>query len=200
MIRAWEFTAVRLFDQPSFGGSALLARFGWGSQSPAAQSAAWSAPEIHGVGFGQDRLGAPHSMGISSIGFKVLASDTAGDLFVIEHSHLVPGGPPLHLHLYQDEWFYVMEGRVAFQVGDRRVELGPGESVLGPRRAPHAFSSVAAQSRMLIAFAPAGKMEQFFVDGAANPKLARTAEFMSRYEIQYLCPSPFERQGAASSH
>jgi mannose-6-phosphate isomerase-like protein (cupin superfamily) len=163
---------------------------GWGKALASAQSAA-PVPDLHVVGAGQDRLGRLHTMGVSSLAFKVLTADTGGNLFVIEHSHLVPGGPPLHLHLYQDEWFYVMEGKVAFQVGDRRLELGPGESVLGPRRVPHAFSSVAPQSHMLIAFTPAGKMEQFFLDGAPNPALARTPEFMSRYEMQWLGPSPF---------
>jgi mannose-6-phosphate isomerase-like protein (cupin superfamily) len=147
--------------------------------------------EIHVMAAGQDRLGASHTMGMSSIAFKVLTADSGGNLFIIEHSHLVPGGLPLHLHLYQDEWFYVMEGEVAFQVGDKRVHLKPGESVLGPRRVPHAFSSVAPESRMLIVFTPAGMMEKFFLDAAPNPKLALTAGFMSRYEMQWIGPSPF---------
>jgi mannose-6-phosphate isomerase-like protein (cupin superfamily) len=148
-------------------------------------------PEIHVVASGQDRLGTPRTRGFDSLAFKVLTADTGGNLFVIEHSHLIPGGPPLHLHLYQDEWFYVMEGEVAFQVGDKRVHLKSGESVLGPRRVSHTFSSVAPQSRMLIAFTPAGMMEKFFTDSATDPKLARTAEFMNRYEIRWIGPSPF---------
>lgn len=164
---------------------------GQGSEPASTQSPASSTPDLRVVPAGADRLGSPRSMGISSLAFKVLSADTGGNLFVIEHSHLVPGGPPLHLHLYQDEWFYVMEGEVAFQVGDRRAQLGPGESVLGPRRVPHAFSSVAAQSRMLIAFTPGGMMERFFLDGAANPALALTPEFMNRYEMKWLGPSPF---------
>ncbi len=156
-----------------------------------AQPASVPAPALHPVGAGRDRLGQLHSMGVSSLAFKVLTADTGGNLFVIEHSHLVPGGPPLHLHLAQDEWFYVMEGKVAFQVDDKRFELAAGESVLGPRRVPHTFSSVAPQSRLLIAFTPAGKMEQFFLDGAANPALALTPEFMNRYEMQWIGPSPF---------
>jgi mannose-6-phosphate isomerase-like protein (cupin superfamily) len=157
----------------------------------AQSSTAQPGAEPRVVAAGADRLGAPRSMGVSALAFKVLSADTGGNLFVIEHSHLVPGGPPLHLHLYQDEWFYVMEGRVAFQVGGKRVQLGPGESVLGPRRIPHAFSSVAAQSRMLIAFTPAGMMEKFFVDGAPDPALALTPAFMNRYEMQWVGPSPF---------
>jgi mannose-6-phosphate isomerase-like protein (cupin superfamily) len=135
-----------------------------------AQAAPPPASVLHPVAAGQDRLGSPHSMGVSSLAFKLLTADTGGNLFVIEHSHLVPGGPPLHLHLNQDEWFYVVEGKVAFQIGGQSLELGPGESVLGPRRVPHAFSSIAPQSRMLIAFTPAGKMEQFFLDGESNPR------------------------------
>jgi len=162
-----------------------------GSAAGAQPPAAAPTPELHVVPEGRDRLGQPHTMGFSSLAFKVLTADTGGNLFVIEHSHLVPGGPPLHMHFYQDEWFYVMDGEVAFQVGGKRAQLKPGESVLGPRRVPHAFSSVAPQSRMLIAFTPAGMMEKFFLDGAANPRLALTADFMNRYEMRWLGPSPF---------
>jgi mannose-6-phosphate isomerase-like protein (cupin superfamily) len=112
-------------------------------------------------------------------------------LFIVEHMHLVPGGPPLHLHLNQDEWFYVMEGEVVFQVGGQRLQLKSGESVLAPRRVPHAFSSVSAQSQLLIAFTPAGKMEQFFIDAEAHPSHAFTADFMNQYEMQWIGPSPF---------
>lgn len=156
-----------------------------------AQSTAPAAPILHPVGAGQDRLGSPHTLGFSSLAFKVLPADTGGNLFLIEHSHLTPGGPPLHMHLNQDEWFYVMEGEVVFQVGGQRAHLKPGESVLAPRRIPHTFSSVAPQSHLLIAFTPAGKMEQFFLDAEAHPSLAFTAEFINRYEMQWIGPSPF---------
>ncbi len=64
-----------------------------------------SPSAVHVVGAGEDRSGHPHSLGFSSILFKVPTSETAGGLFVMEHTHLLPGGPPLHLHLYQEEWF-----------------------------------------------------------------------------------------------
>jgi mannose-6-phosphate isomerase-like protein (cupin superfamily) len=147
---------------------------------------------LHIVGAGEDRFGHPHSLGFSSILFKVPTSETAGGLFVMEHTHLLPGGPPLHLHLNQEEWFYVMEGEVAFQVGEQRVRLKPGESVLAPRRVPHTFSSVAASpSRMLIAFCPVGKMEAYFLDAEKAGPAAGTAEFMRRYEMEFVGPSPF---------
>ncbi|MGB7264055.1 MAG: cupin domain-containing protein [Terracidiphilus sp.] len=150
------------------------------------------APTLHPVAAGQDRFGPPRTLGFSSLAFKVATADAAGNLFIIEHRNLMPAtGPALHLHFSQEEWFYVMEGEVAFQVGDQRIHLHTGESVRAPRRIPHTFSAVGSPAHMLIAFTPACKMEQYFIDAAANPSLAATADFMNRYEMQWVGPSPF---------
>lgn len=158
-----------------------------------AQSAATSAGGVHVVGAGKDRFDHPHTMGFSSgMLFKVSGSDTNGGLFVMEHTHLTPGGPPLHLHLQQEEWFYVMAGEVTFQVGEQRVRLGAGESVLAPRRIAHTFSAVGTEpARMLIAFCPAGKMEQYFREVEADPKRNADAEFWRSCEMELVGPSPF---------
>ena len=151
-----------------------------------------AAPELHPVPAGQDRSGHLHSLGNSHLAFKVVTSDTAGNLLVIEHTNLMPDtGPALHMHLSQEEWFYVMEGEVRFQVGERRLRLGPGESILAPRRIPHTFSAAGSPAHMLIAFTPADKMEQYFIDGSAQPSIAATADFMNRYDMQWVGPSPF---------
>jgi hypothetical protein len=60
------------------------------------------APELHVVAAGEDRYGQYHSMGISHLLFKVSGNETGGGMFVLEHLHLTPGGPPLHLHLNQE--------------------------------------------------------------------------------------------------
>lgn len=159
---------------------------------PQTASNSAAPPTPHIVGNGEDRFGSPHALGFSSIAFKVGTAETGGGLFVIEHSHLVPGGPPLHIHLSQEEWFYVIEGSVALQVGDQRITLGPGESVLAPRRVPHTFSSVSpTPSRMMIAFTPAGKMEAYMRDTekAGNP--ADPAAWFRNYDMEYVGPSPF---------
>ena len=158
----------------------------------ASQAQVPASPAPHVVGAGEDRFGQPHTLGFSSLLFKVTPGETGGGVFLMEHQHLMPGGPPLHLHPNQEEWFYVMEGEVAFQVGEQRLHLRPGESVLAPRRVPHTFSSVSATpSRLLIGFCPAGKMEEYFRDGEKNPAHAGDAEFMRRYEMEMVGPSPF---------
>ena len=39
-----------------------------------------------------------------------------------------------HYHEEQDEWFYCLVGEYVVEIGDQRLRLGPGDSVLGPRR------------------------------------------------------------------
>jgi mannose-6-phosphate isomerase-like protein (cupin superfamily) len=162
-------------------------------QQVEAQNAPTQTPAPHILGAGQDRFDHLHSIGFSTgMLFKVSSTDTNGALFVIEHTHLTAGGPPLHLHLQQEEWFYVMAGEVAFQVGDQRANLKAGESVLAPRRVPHTFSSVGPEpARMLIAFCPAGKMEQYFRAVEADPKRNGDPEFWKSCEMELLGPSPF---------
>jgi mannose-6-phosphate isomerase-like protein (cupin superfamily) len=144
---------------------------------------------LHPVGVGQDRLGETHSLGFSTILFKTLPRETNGGLFVIEHMHLGNGGPPLHYHLHQEEWFYVMEGEVLFQVGDSRKRLGPGESVLGPRGIPHTFMGVGEKpARMVIAFSPAGKMEEFFREAAVPGGPKMDAPLFAKYDMRYVGP------------
>ncbi len=160
--------------------------------SPESQSPTLNPVPVGPVPAGADRTGHLHSLGFSSLAFKVVPSDTAGNLLVIEHTNLMPDtGPALHLHLSQEEWFYVMEGEVRFQVGERRMRLGPGESILAPRRIAHTFSASGSPAHMLIAFTPADKMEQYFIDAAAHPELAPTRDFMNRYDMQWIGPSPF---------
>jgi len=155
-------------------------------------SAPSTALDVHPVRRGQDRAGAPHSLGFSTLCFKTLSSEAGGNLFIIEHTNLMPGkGPALHLHYGQEEWFYVMEGAVTVQVADQRVTLHAGDSVLAPRRIAHTFSAIGAPAHMLIAFTPADKMEQYFIDAAAQPQLAATEAFMNRYDMKWLGPSPF---------
>jgi len=187
-MRRRSFLRSAVTAVPALGLHNLLA-----GQATPTHATPTNALDLHMVGAGADRFGHPHAMGFSSLLFKVMPSETGGGLFLVEHKNLSPGGPALHLHLHQEEWFYVMEGRVAFQVGDQRLELHPGESVLAPRQVPHTFSSVGdTPGHMLIAFTPAGKMEQYFRDTAdAHLQPPDPAEYFSHYDMKYVGPSPF---------
>jgi len=126
---------------------------------------------------GEDRLGERHVIGVSSTAFKVSTDDGAGALFVIEHASRKKGGPPRHLHHNENEWFYVIEGEYIAEIGSERFQLKPGDSILGPREVPHAWAYVGdGPGKLLIAFAPAGKMEAFFRD---NAKPSKEGEYLN---------------------
>jgi quercetin dioxygenase-like cupin family protein len=112
---------------------------------------------------GQDRFAAHRGLGITRLNYKVAAGDTDGRLFVTEQTMLAKGGPPRHLHLEQEEWFYSLDGEFILEVGQDRFTLNPGDSAFAPRRIPHVWAYVGnGPGRLLIAFTPAGKMEAFF--------------------------------------
>lgn len=94
---------------------------------------------------------------------KISTSDTDGDLAVFEQTGLTPkGGPPLHIHPFQDEWFYVFEGEYLFQVGEDRYQMKAGDTIFLPRKVQHAFVQLTEKGKMIVSYMPAGKMEAFF--------------------------------------
>lgn len=111
---------------------------------------------------GQDRSGEQRGLGISTLAFKVVPQ-TSNDVFIIENTFHSKGGPAKHLHYDQDEWFYCLEGEFLFEVGQERVNLHPGDSLLAPRNIPHVWAFTGdLRGRILITFLPAGSMEAFF--------------------------------------
>jgi mannose-6-phosphate isomerase-like protein (cupin superfamily) len=111
---------------------------------------------------GEDYKGENHSLGISTIAFKNSSQDNNG-VFIVENTFHGKGGPALHLHYDQDEWFFALEGEFLIEVGGKRLVMHPGDSVLGPRKVPHVWAfNGEGIGKMLIIFSPAGDMERFF--------------------------------------
>jgi quercetin dioxygenase-like cupin family protein len=95
---------------------------------------------------------------------KISGKDTDGGFAMFEQTSLSQGkGTPLHIHPFQDETFYVVEGEYYFQVGEEKFRLSVGDSIFLPKKVPHAWTQVSEKGRMTVIFQPAGKMEEFFV-------------------------------------
>jgi mannose-6-phosphate isomerase-like protein (cupin superfamily) len=106
--------------------------------------------------------------GIIPLQIKVSSSDTGGNFFVFEHADMGAGGPPRHFHYEQDEWFYAVKGEFAFEVGNERFTLRPGDSLFAPRMVPHAWAHVGdGLGTLLLAVQPAGSLEAFFMENSA---------------------------------
>jgi mannose-6-phosphate isomerase-like protein (cupin superfamily) len=116
---------------------------------------------------GDDRFGAPLVYVAGELFHcKVSGKDTAGALCIYETIRTSRSGPPLHTHRDQDEWFFVRKGEFLFQIGGEKFRLAAGDSVLAPRQVPHTFVNIGDEGVLLIAYQPAGTMEQFLVDAS----------------------------------
>ena len=59
--------------------------------------------------------------------FKAAANDTGGAYALWEISTpAAANGPPPHIHEREDEAFYVLEGEMTFQIGERTVHATAG--------------------------------------------------------------------------
>jgi quercetin dioxygenase-like cupin family protein len=72
--------------------------------------------------------------------FHETSRDTGGEYVLVE-TILRPGATvaAAHSHPYQAETFRVLEGRVGFKVGGKKVELAPGDGVTVLPRTAHKF-------------------------------------------------------------
>ena len=103
---------------------------------------------------------------------KANSETTGGRFAVIEHLAPKGAGSPLHVHTREDEWFYVIEGELAFWVEGKKIAARAGSFVYGPRGIPHTFTVMSSQARFLIVVEPAGFEK--FMRTLAEPAQTRT--------------------------
>ena len=108
------------------------------------------------------------TLGPNSIGvvFKLYSEDTGGQFAMVEHPLPPRTLVQPHLHHNEDEYSYVLEGEVAFQLGEEVIYGTPGMLIVKPRGIWHAFwNQSAAPARILEIIAPGG-FERFFEEVA----------------------------------
>jgi mannose-6-phosphate isomerase-like protein (cupin superfamily) len=121
--------------------------------------------------------------------YLVRAADTGGLFGLVEHT--IPPralAAPLHTHEHEDEYSFVLSGRMGAQIGDEAIEAWPGELVVKPRGIPHAFWNAGdVEARVLEIIAPGG-FEEYFAEmapllagGAPDP--AALAAIRARYGL-----------------
>lgn len=145
------------------------------------------------VNAGEARSGKRFTMrGVThnTLDLKVSGADNEGAFAVFEQiGHTPHGGPPLHVHLEQDEWFHVLEGEYLFQCGEERWHARAGDTVFLPRQVPHAFVQLTERARTLVCYQPAGAMESFFSttdQWTAPPSQAVVAETFAAHGMQVV--------------
>ena len=130
---------------------------------------------------------------------KATAASTGGAYGLVE-SIIAPGfSPPLHVHHREDEAFYVLEGEVTMQCGDRTFTATAGAFVFLPRDVPHTFVVEGDREARVLTLMTPGGGEGFFVNAgrpaggpglppAGPPDVALQARVAPRYAAEILGP------------
>jgi quercetin dioxygenase-like cupin family protein len=147
------------------------------------------------IGSGEGRIhGHLKLKGVNSniLDLKLSGKDTNGGLAIFEQTSLSQGrGTPLHIHHFQDELFFVIDGEYYFQVGEDKYRLNVGDCIFLPRKVPHAWTQVSEKGKMTVTFQPAGKMEEFFVAMAGlkdEPTAEEVARIFAENEMKIVGP------------
>ncbi len=106
---------------------------------------------MHGPGEGRPLPGR------EEVVLKATGTETGGAVAVLEATSAPGEGADPHVHHDNDEFFYVLEGQVRFEVGGQTVEAAAGAFVFVPRGTIHVARTVGTEpARVLAAFVPAG--------------------------------------------
>jgi mannose-6-phosphate isomerase-like protein (cupin superfamily) len=97
--------------------------------------------------------------------FLVDGDESAGGFSLVEHPMSARAlGAPMHRHTLEDEYSYVLEGRMGALLGDEVLEAGPGSLIFKPRNQWHTFWNTGdTPARILEIISPAG-FERYFVE------------------------------------
>ncbi|MCW3024644.1 MAG: cupin protein [Solirubrobacterales bacterium] len=150
--------------------------------------------------------GRAGSLGSIGVRFMIEGDLSDGGFSLVEH----PMPPralaaPLHRHNREDEYRYVLTGRMGALLGEDVLEAGPGDLVFKPRGEWHTFWNAGEEPcRILEIIAPAG-FERFFgelldLGGVLEADPEAMAELCQRYELDMdpsSLPGLVERFGLA---
>jgi mannose-6-phosphate isomerase-like protein (cupin superfamily) len=160
-----------------------------------------TAPAVKLVGPDDAAEGFLGSIGVR---FMIDGPDASERFSLVEH----PMSPralaaPLHRHTREDEYSYVLEGRMGALLGDDVVEAGPGDLVYKPRNQWHTFWNAGDEPcRILEIISPAG-FERFFrelsdMGGVIQAGEEAVAQLNERYGLEMQAetvPELLERFG-----
>jgi quercetin dioxygenase-like cupin family protein len=129
---------------------------------------------------------------LGSIGVRfMIDGHEAGERFSLVEHPMSPRAlaAPLHRHTREDEYSYVLEGKVGALLGEEVVIGQPGDLIFKPRGQWHTFWNAGDEpARILEIISPAG-FERFFAElvelgGVTEVEPERFGELCARYELE----------------
>ena len=148
------------------------------------------------------RDGKAGHLGGIGVRFMAWAEDTGGGFSLVEHP-MAPRalGAPLHRHTNEDEYSYVLEGRMGAQLGGEVVHAEAGDFVFKPRGEWHTFWNAGDEPCRILEIISPGGFERYFeelVDLGERPDPEVIAAIAARYGLEFdmaSIPALCERHG-----
>jgi quercetin dioxygenase-like cupin family protein len=136
----------------------------------------------------------PHSgkqfrfMGVTH---KLTQPQTSGAFYLFESEFEPETGNSLHVHRYEDEVVYVIQGGIEIRLDNHKLQASAGGVAHLPKNIPHALYNPLKTPLKILAMAIPGGMEYFFdelgtakengtLDDALHKKISR------KYGIEWL--------------
>jgi mannose-6-phosphate isomerase-like protein (cupin superfamily) len=138
------------------------------------------------------------SVDLGSIGARMMiwTEETGGDFSLVEH----PMPPrrlaaPIHKHSREDEYSYVLEGRMGALLGDEVVYAEAGDLAFKPRDQWHTFWNAGDEPCRILEIIVPGGFEHFFDELGAiqqSPDFSpeQLGELGARYGLEFQPDSP----------
>jgi mannose-6-phosphate isomerase-like protein (cupin superfamily) len=104
-------------------------------------------------------------LGSIGVRFMVDGGESGGGFSLVEHPMAARAlAAPLHRHTREDEYSFIVKGRMGALLGDEVLEGGPGDLIFKPRNQWHTFWNAGDEpAHILEIISPAG-FEQFFAE------------------------------------
>jgi quercetin dioxygenase-like cupin family protein len=129
-------------------------------------------------------------LGSIGVRFMIDGGESGGGFSLVEHPMSARAlAAPLHRHTREDEYSYVIEGRVGALLGDDVLVGGPGDLIFKPRNQWHTFWNAGDEpARLLEIISPAG-FEHFFrelvdLGGVTNADPQTLGALSERYGLE----------------
>ena len=123
--------------------------------------------------------------GSFGVRFMVWGEESGGGFSLVEHP--IPPRTlvaPLHRHANEDEYSYVLEGRMGAQLGDEVVHAERGDLVFKPRGQWHTFWNAGEEPCRILEIISPGGFEHLFREMADDPE-AMAGEAASALDARY---------------
>jgi mannose-6-phosphate isomerase-like protein (cupin superfamily) len=136
----------------------------------------------HVVGPGDGKAVDLGSLGVR---FMVWSEESGGGFSLVEHP--IPPrtlAAPLHRHTNEDEYSYILEGRMGAQLGDEVVHAEVGDLVFKPRDQWHAFWNAGDGPCRILEIISPGGFEHLFEE-VAEPREDTAPSLDVRYGIEF---------------